>query len=279
MARAFCIAAPSKYTSAMFFALYFALGATAGVLAGLLGVGGGLLIVPALMALFHAQQVTPDYIAHLAVGTSLGIIVFTAAVSSYSHARRHAVDWHVVARITPGIVVGGLLGSTLAARLSSRVLTLVFAVFVVAVATQLFLGIRPKPERRVPGRFAMVPVGALIGGISALVGIGGGSLSVPFLTWCNVRIHRAVGTSAAIGFPIAFAGAAGYVVNGLHVPGRPPWSVGFVDLPALALVALGSIVTVPLGAHLAHRLPVERLTRVFAVFMYLIAMRMVWRVI
>ena len=255
--------------------MYVALGGFVGVLAGLLGVGGGLVIVPVLTFIFTAQHLPDAHILHLALGTSLASIMFTSVSSLRAHHQRGAVDWMVVRRISLGIMAGTFGGSWVAAQLSTRFLKAFFVVFLYYVATQMLLNIKPKPHRQIPGLTAMFGVGGVIGGVSSLVGIGGGSLSVPFLTWCNTAIHRAIGTSAAIGFPIALAGAAGYVVNGLSVQ-LPPYSLGFVYLPALAGIAAASIVTAPVGAKLAHTLPVDKLKKIFALLLIVMGTKMLW---
>ena len=253
--------------------LYLALGAFAGVLAGLLGVGGGLVIVPMLTFIFTAQGLPAEHILHLALGTSLASIMFTSVSSQRAHHARGAVDWLVVRRISPGIMAGTFFGSWVAAQLSTRFLKIFFVIFLFYVAIQMLLNIRPKPHRQLPGRTAMFGVGGVIGGISSLVGIGGGSMSVPFLIWCNVTMHNAIGTSAAIGFPIALAGAAGYLVNGLSVT-LPPHSLGFIYLPALIGVAAASIVTAPLGARLAHSLPLGGLKKLCALLLIVMGTKM-----
>jgi uncharacterized protein len=257
-----------------FWLLYLATGAFAGVLAGLLGIGGGLVIVPLLTFVFTAQQLPDAYILHLALGTSLASIIFTSVSSFRAHHARGAVNWRVVKMISVGILTGTFLGTWVAAQLSSPFLRVFFVCFLYYVAVQMLLNIRPTPSRTLPGGGGMFGVGNVIGGVSSLVGIGGGSLSVPFLTWCNVPMHHAVGTSAAIGFPIAIAGAAGYILNGLTVSALPPESLGFVHLPALAGISLASIFTAPLGVRLAHSLPVARLKKIFAVFLMVMGTRM-----
>jgi uncharacterized membrane protein YfcA len=253
--------------------MYIALGAFAGVLAGLFGVGGGLVIVPVLTFIFTAQHLPDAHILHLALGTSLASIMFTSISSLRSHHLRGAVDWLVVRRISLGIMVGTFGGSWVAAQLSTRFLKGFFVVFLYYVATQMLLNIKPKAHRQLPGRAVMFGVGGLIGIISSLVGIGGGSLSVPFLLWCNTAIRRAIGTSAAIGFPIALAGAIGYVVNGLAAP-LPPGSLGFVYLPALVGIAAASVATAPLGAKLAHSLPIDKLKKIFALLLIVMGTKM-----
>ncbi len=257
--------------------IYAALGLVAGVLAGLLGVGGGIVIVPMLSIAFDLQGLPSQYIQHMALGTSLGTIMFTSISSFRAHHKHGAVNWSVVRRITLGIIVGTLAGSWVAAQLSTRFLKGFFAVFLFYVATQMILNIKPKGGRQLPGRVGMSAVGGGIGVVSSLVGIGGGTLSVPFMVWCNMTMHNAVGTSAAIGFPIAVAGAAGYLINGLKVAADlPPMSLGFLYLPALIGIAVTSILTAPLGARIAHKLPVAQLKRVFAILLYIMGARMVW---
>ncbi len=251
----------------MFLLAYLALGAFAGVLAGLLGVGGGIIIVPVLTFLFTAQGLPAPYIAHLALGTSLATIIFTSMSSLRAHHGRGAVEWRVVRRISAGIVAGTLAGSWVAAQMSTRSLKIFFVAFLYYVAIQMLLNIRPKPSRQLPGPAGMLGVGGIIGAISSLVGIGGGSLSVPFMVWCNMSMHNAIGTSAAIGLPIALAGAIGYMANGFAATSLLPWSVGFVYLPALAGIALASVATAPLGARLAHSLPVSGLKKTFALLL------------
>src|SRR6266567_63543 len=254
--------------------LYFALGGVAGVLAGLLGVGGGLVVVPVLSFLFSAQQMPAPFILHLALGTSLASIMFTSISSLRAHHSRGAVNWQVFLRVTPGILVGTLLGSWVAAQLSTRFLKGFFVLFLYYIALQMLLNVKPKPAHQLPGAGGMFGVGSLIGGVSSLVGIGGGSMSVPFLVWCNVSLHNAIGTSAAIGFPIALAGAIGYGANGLTVRSLPPHSLGFVYLPALLGIAVVSMLTAPFGARLAHSLPVPQLKKFFALLLIAMGTKM-----
>jgi len=256
--------------------MYVIVGLIAGVLAGLLGVGGGVVIVPMLVFCFVKQGIQPDQIMHLALGTSLASIIFTSISSFMSHHRRGAVEWSIVRRIVPGILVGTFAGTFVAAQLSTVFLKAFFCVFLYAVATQMLLNKKPKASRDLPGGTGMLGVGSTIGVVSALVGIGGGSLSVPFMVWCNVPAHRAIGTSAAIGFPIAIAGAFGYIVNNLHGIGLPAYSLGYVYLPALVAIVCSSVFTAPLGAKLAHALPVDKLKRIFALFLYAVATRLAW---
>ena len=263
-------------SSLMFFLAYLAFGAVAGVLAGLLGVGGGIVVVPALYWFFTAQGFPQDVIMQMALGTSLAAIAFTSISSFRAHHRRGAVLWPVVKSITPGILIGTFAGSCVAAKLSTGFLKGFFVCFLYYVSIQMLLNIKPKPSRQIPARVGMFGAGLGIGAVSSLVGIGGGTMSVPFLVWCNVAMHTAVGTSAAIGLPIALAGALGYVVNGTGAPNLPSWSFGYVYLPALVGIASVSILTAPYGARLAHRLPVPALKRFFALFLLAMATRMLW---
>ncbi|MFA6009326.1 MAG: sulfite exporter TauE/SafE family protein [Desulfobacteraceae bacterium] len=253
---------------------YIALGSAVGFLAGLLGIGGGLLIVPMLTFLFTAQGFAQEYILHLALGTSLASIAFTSVSSLWSHHKRNAVIWKAVISITPGIIIGTFGGSYIAARLSTHFLKGFFSLFLYYVATQMLIGMKPKPTRTLPKTPGMIGAGGIIGAFSSLVGIGGGSLSVPFLSWCNASMHQAIGTSAAIGFPIAVSGGIGYVVNGLKVSGLPPHTLGFVHLTSLFGIAATSVLTAPLGAKLAHRMPVDKLKKLFAFLLYVIATKM-----
>jgi uncharacterized membrane protein YfcA len=257
-----------------FWLLYLLTGAVAGVLAGLLGVGGGLVIVPALTAIFTAQHFPPETILRLALGTSLASILFTAISSARKHHAHGAVNWVVLRGITPGIVTGTLLGASLATLLSSDFLKGFFVVFVYYVAVQMLFDLRPGGARPLPGKTGLFLAGSVIGAVSSLVGIGGGTLSVPFMTWCRIRMHEAIGTSSAIGFPIAAAGAIGYIANGWNTPGLPVYSLGFVYLPALAGLVATSVLTAPLGAKAAHRLPVKQLKKLFALLLVLVGTRM-----
>ena len=257
-------------------AAYGGLGLLVGFVAGLLGVGGGLIIVPVLIFLLHAQGLAVGMEPQVALGTSLASILFTSLSSVRAHHRHGAVVWPLVRRITPGIVVGTLAGAVLAAQMSAYSLKVFFVAFLFYAAIQMWLDFKPAPHRELPGRIGTTLAGSVIGAVSSWVGIGGGTLSVPFMLWHNVSLHRAIATSAAIGFPIAIAGAAGYVLGGWGVTGRPAGSLGFVYLPALVGIVLGSVLTAPLGARTAHRLPVRPLKRVFALLLGTLALRMSW---
>ncbi len=253
---------------------YPLLGVMVGFFAGLLGVGGGGIMVPILTTFFLAQGFSHEQVVHMALGTSMAAIVITSVSSLRAHHRHGAVRWDVVRAITPAILLGTFGGTFLASRIDTVPLAIFFAAYMAYVSLQMLLNIKPKPSRGLPGAVGMGMAGLGIGGVSALVAIGGGSMSVPFMTWCNVKVQHAIGTSAAIGLPIAVAGTVGYLVNGWAATGAPPYSLGYIHVPALVLVSLPSIVTAPLGARMAHRLPVATLKKIFAGVLMLLCAKM-----
>jgi uncharacterized membrane protein YfcA len=254
---------------------YLLSGALAGLMAGLLGIGGGLVIVPALAMLFAWHGFIADSVMHYAVGTSLATIIPTSISSLLSHQRRSSVQWAVVRSMVPGILLGALASAWLAKQMSSAEMALVFAVFVLLVAAKLLLGAKPSPYRQLPGAIGLGVAGSLIGLVSALLGIGGGTLTVPFLLWNQVDIRLAVGTAATIGLPIAIAGTLGFIVSGLDAPAQPGYNSGFIYWPAVAGVVLASVPMAPVGARLAHYLPRATLQRVFALLLVVVAVKMI----
>ena len=258
---------------------YAGLGALVGLLAGLFGIGGGGVMVPVLTMLFVAQGFPPEHLVHMALATSMAAIVPTALASLRAHHSHGAVLWPVVMRMTPGILLGTFAATFLASLIAAKPLAIFFALFMSFVALQLFLDRKPKPSRQLPGTVGLSAAGVGIGGISALVAIGGGSLTVPFLAWCNVAVPVAIGTSAAAGLPVALAGALGYLINGWQTPGLPAYTLGFIYWPAVISIAALSLVTAPLGARLAHRLPVKILKKLFGVLSLLLALQMLRTVI
>jgi uncharacterized membrane protein YfcA len=254
------------------------LGVGTGFLAGLLGIGGGMLMVPFITIILGHRGVPSDLAVKMAIATSMSTIMFTSISSVIAHHRRGAVRWDIVKRLSPGIVIGSLVGSLgVFALLKGSALAILFALFVGFSATQMFLNRKPKPTRQMPGTAGQFAGGGAIGFLSGLVGAGGGFISVPFMTWCNVAIHNAVATSAALGFPIAVANVLGYVASGLSVQDLPAGSIGYIWLPALAVIAVCSFITAPLGAKAAHSLPVSKLKRVFASILYVLAAYMLWK--
>ncbi len=254
-----------------------ALGAAIGFLAGLLGIGGGLTLIPLLTFIFTAQHFAEDHIVHMAVATATATMMFTAVSSVRAHHRQKAVLWPVVAAMAPGIVIGSLVGPQIASALPTRAFAAFFGVFVWFSATRMLIGSRPQPGRELPGKPALFGVGTGIGVISSLLGAGGAFISVPYLGRHNVRIQSAVATSAAIGLPIAVAGTIGYVIAGLRQGDLPHWSVGYVYLPAMAAIVVASMLSAPLGAHFAHRWPAVKLRRAFAVLLYALGAYMIFK--
>ena len=258
--------------------IYLLLGLVVGLFAGMLGIGGGMLLVPLLVFMFSAQDFPADRVLHLALGTSLTTIVFTSLSSIRAHHAHGAVRWDIFRRAAAGLVIGTLLGAFIADWLDSRFLAVVFVVFVSYSATQMILNKKPSPTRRLPGAAGMFAGSGGVGVVSSLVGAGGGVVSIPLMVLCNVPMRNAVGTSAALGLPIALAGTVGYVFTGLGEPGLPAMSLGYVYLPALIGIVIGTFVTVPLGAWLAHSMPVKQLKQVFALILFALAARMLWSV-
>lgn len=254
------------------------LGLCTGFLAGLLGIGGGMLMVPFITLIMTGRGVSPDLSVKVAIATSMATIIFTSVSSVRAHHKRGAVRWDVVWRLAPGIVMGAAVASMgVFSVLKGSSLALFFALFVAFSATQMLLDRKPAPSRTLPGTGGQLAAGGVIGFLSGLVGAGGGFVSVPFLTWCNVVIHQAVATSAALGFPIALANVLGYVIAGQSVEGLPTGALGYVYLPALAVIATASVLMAPLGVKAAHAMPVKQLKRVFAIILYLLAAYMLYR--
>ena len=244
------------------------IGTCTGFLAGLLGIGGGMIMVPFVTMILTARGYPADYTVKMAVATSLATICFTSISSVRAHNRRGAVLWPVVKVLAPGILVGSLVGAQIAVALPGKLLGILFATFVAFSATQMFLNRKPEPSRTLPGPLATFGVGNVIGVLSALVGAGGAFVSVPFMTWCNIKIHDAVGTSAALGFPIALAGTLGYIWAGHGLPQMPPGAIGYLYLPGLFVISAASMAMAPLGARTAHRMDIQPLKKVFAVVLY-----------
>ena len=258
----------------MEYLLYLTTGLITGLLSGLLGVGGGLVMVPILSFIFIYLGFNVAFIMHMALGTSLAVIMVTSIASSRAHHKYQNVDWNIVKNIAFGIVLGAFLGSLVAAKFDTALLKGLFIVYVFLVALQILSDYAPNPARILPARAALNCVGAIIGWVSSFVGIGGGTLSVPFLIYCNVDAKRAIGTSSAIGLPIAIAGALGYMVSGLRVANLPSHSIGFIYLPAFIIIALASLISAPVGALLVQKLSVKKLKKIFALLLIIIGLNM-----
>lgn len=260
-------------------AVLLAAGGVIGYLAGLLGIGGGVLLTPVMILVLTAQHFPPEHVVHVAIATSLATILFTSVSSVRAHMKHGAVLWPVVAKLGPGILAGSLAGAQITGWLPARTLALLFALFVIFMATQILLDRKPSPHRELPAAAPLLGVGTGIGALSSVVGAGGAFVSIPFMLWCNVPMGKAVGTSAALGFPIAAAGTVGYIVAGLRETGLPPGTWGFIYPPALLAVAGASVLTAPFGARLAHRIQRKQANRIFAALLYSVAAFMLFKLL
>jgi uncharacterized protein len=261
------------------FPVYIALGAFVGFLAGLLGIGGGFTIVPVLMEAFTRERIGIAHVLPLAIGTSAATIVFTAFSSARAHHRRGAVAWNIVWPMAPGLVVGSLIGPQIAAALPLRVMAAFVGAVTWSAALRIQMSRPPHPTGAVPGRGGLFAIGAIIGLIAGMAGTAGAFLAVPFMVRSNVKIHTAVATSAAIGWPVAVAATVSFVVAGWRQTDLPAYALGYVYLPALVGIAVPSVLLAPLGARVAHAWPVLRLRRAFSVLLFVLGGYMVWRAV
>jgi uncharacterized membrane protein YfcA len=258
-------------------AAYLFIGTVVGILAGMLGIGGGMTLVPVLSAMFSAQALAPEHSVHLALGTGMASVLFTASASVRAHHGVQAVDWRIVRSLAPAMALGTLASTAASGWFAQRALALSFACIAFVGSAQMLLGRAPaSAQHRLPDTAGLWGCGLVIGGVCGLVSAGGAFLTVPFMLWCGVAMHTAIGTGAALGLPVALVGSVGYVISGWHVQGLPHASLGFVYLPALIAVVSASMLSAPLGARLAHRLPVQTLRRVFALLLFALASKMVF---
>jgi uncharacterized protein len=258
--------------------LYLLFGCLAGVLSGLFGIGGGAVLVPFLLWQFEASGFPADLVMIMAVATSLATIIVTSCISAYAHHRRGAVDWRAAFALAPGVLLGSVAGSVVADQLPVRILKLIFAVFLLVVALRLASGDQTGETRPWKGsQRLLVFAGTHIGAISAIVGIGGGSLIVPLLVKCRFPMRKAVATSSACGFPIALAGTVSYIYLGWAKPQLPADSLGYLYLPAFVGIVAASMLCAPLGARLAHQLPTVGLKWLFALILFLIGLKLLWQ--
>lgn len=257
--------------------IYLAVGAVAGLMAGLFGVGGGMIIVPALAFLLPTQGIDNAIIMQIAIGTSLAIISATSISSMLAHHNRGGVLWDSFKFLMPGLILGALIGAVIADHVSSEALRRIVGVSALLVAVKMWLDFKPRAHTPLPGPAGLSVAGTLIGSASSLIGIGGGSFMVPFLNWCSVSMRQSVGTAAACGVPIAWAGMLGFIITGWDESGRPDWSLGYVSLTAFAGIAVASVAAAPLGAHFAHALPPHILKRAFALLLVIIGIEMTFR--
>lgn len=254
---------------------FLVLGLVVGFMAGLLGIGGGGIMVPVLTSIFLAQGIPVEQVVHMALGTSMASIVITSFASMRAHHKKGAVMWNVVKYMAGGVVLGTFAATFLATYMKSAQLAIFFAIFMAYVSIQMAIDKKPKPSRELSAPSSLFGAGSFIGVISALVSIGGGSLTVPYLVWQNVDLKKAIATSAAIGFPLSIAGTAGYMVNGmLHAEGGADMMLGFVYLPGVVLISIVSYFMAPLGAKMAHTLPVGKLKKIFALLLMCLSLKM-----
>ena len=256
--------------------VYPVVGAGIGFLAGLLGIGGGMTLVPVLVALFEIQNLSNDHVVHLALGTAMAGVVFTASSSVREHHRLGSVDWTIFKRLGPPMAAGTLLSSAVSGWVEQRHLALSFSAIVLFAAWQIWNGKKPAPHRTLPGTLWLWLAGLAMGVVCGLVSAGGTFLSMPFMLWCGVPVRTAIGTGAALGLPVAVLGTLGFITSGWSVTPLSEGYLGFVYLPALAGLVVASMLTAPAGARAAHRMPVQRLRRIFAVILLLIACKMLW---
>lgn len=254
-------------------------GVGAGLIAGLLGVGGGIILVPVLYYLFTAMGIDEAVRMHVAVGTSLTTIIATSIASIHAHHKRGAVDLALLRSWGPGILIGTLIGGLIASAVKGSALTGIFATLATLIGLYMALGQRTMViSNHLPGPLGAYSLGALIGGISTMMGIGGGSLSVPILSLFGYPIHRAIGTAAAIGFIIGVPGTLYFMFSGWNVSGLPPYSLGYVNLLGTALIVPASMLLAPLGARLSHRLNTRKLKTIFGIFLMIMAGQMLVKI-
>lgn len=254
--------------------LYMIAGVFVGLTSGLFGLGGGVVMVPAMLPIFAAQGMSVDVAMHVAVASSLATIVFTGVSSAHAHWRLGNVVFSVLPWLVLGLVLGALTGAQIAAALSGQALRFIFGLFLIVFSLRLFFGGQPDSARGMPTSPVVTIVGFLIGCLSSLVGIGGGTMVVPFLLWTGVVMRQAVGTSAAAGISIAVAGSIGFVWAGTGDDQLPAYSTGYIYWPAVFGVAVSSVIFAPIGARLASRLPARLLQRGFAIFLALVGLRL-----
>lgn len=258
---------------------FILLGSVVGIVAGLFGVGGGGIMVPVLTSLFVFQGIPVEQVVHLALGTSMASIIFTSISSMRSHHAKGAVKWQIVKAISVGILLGTFCATFIASQINSLYLAIFFSAFMAYASLQMFLNKKPQANKQISGNKEIFFVGTGIGAISALVSIGGGTLTVPYLTSRNIDIRKAVGTSSAIGLPISIAGTFGYFINGWENTSLENYTVGFVYLPAVILISVSSFLTAPYGAKLVHYLPVALLKKFFSLLLIILSIKMLSSII
>ncbi|MDO9106141.1 MAG: sulfite exporter TauE/SafE family protein [Methylovulum sp.] len=259
------------------FAASLALGLVAGLLAGLFGIGGGVVIVPVLAFLFSAHGFPAETVLLMAVATSLATIIMTACASVLAHHRLGAVLWPKVLRLSPLIMVGAAVGAVVAGYISADLLRYALVAFLCYVGLLMALQVKPKAGAASPSIAMDFAAAFIIGLLSSILGIGGGSLTVPYLVHGQTPMRNAVAVSGACGLPIAVAGTVSYALLGWHVAGLPAWNLGYIYLPAFVGVGLSSMFTAPIGARLANKLPAAKLKRYFSLLLFVMAIKLLWQ--
>ncbi|MGF1751321.1 sulfite exporter TauE/SafE family protein [Vibrio cionasavignyae] len=252
------------------------LGAVVGTMSGLLGIGGGLIVVPALAYLLPMFGISAELVMQIALATSLASIIITSGSSALNHLKLGNVDIFVIKWLLPGVIVGGLVGSFVADWVPFQYLPKLFALIVLALAIQMILSISSTSTRPLPSPVVTSWYGAIIGMVSSLAGIGGGSMSVPFLSKHGVEMRRAVGSSSVCGCVIAISGMIGFIFHGTKADGLPEYSLGYVYVPALLAIAMTSMLTTRFGAKLATTIPTPKLKKIFAVFLVFVSFSMMF---
>jgi uncharacterized membrane protein YfcA len=255
----------------MIVAWYVLAGVVAGLFGGMLGIGGGIIVVPLLLVIFSAQNVPDALAVPLSIGTSLATIVFTSVSCARAHCARGSIDWGIVRWMSPALVLGAVAGATTSTVVSPAVPKMAFLLYSVITATHMLVGRRAEERRGMPGFLTLSGVAFVVSSLSGMLGVGGASFFVPLLTTVSMATVTAIGTASALTVPIALAGACSYVVHGLSVAGLPSEALGFVHLQAFAGIALGSMASAPIGVAAAHRLPAAVLRKVFAIVLYVSA--------
>ena len=257
-------------------AIYFVIGIIAGIMAGMLGIGSGVIVVPALAFVFSRENFSPSIIMHVAAGTSLATIAVTTSRALLGHLKRKVLVWPIYKRIFLGVIIGTVAGAVLAHFLHSRTLSIIFGIVLVLLGLKMFFPSAKEGHRKLPGTLACSSVGFLIGGKSGLLGLGGGALSTPFFTHYGVPIRQSFVVATAVSVTVSTVGAISFIVTGMYADKLPHWSTGYIYWPAWIGVIAGSLSAVPLGIWLSHRLPVPVLRRIFAVLLTLLGLHILY---
>lgn len=260
----------------LYIGLYILTGVFAGGMAGLLGIGGGVVVVPALALIFRYSGFPPDLVMHMAAGSSLTAMILTAQASVRAHNQHGRILWSIYRKLVGGIIVGVICGAIIADFLHTRVLSVFFGVFLLAISAKMLIIPHKRTKRRLPGPVGRNAVSFAIGAKSGMLGVGGGALMIPFLTSCNIPMRNTTGISALCSFTVAILGSISFMMVGWDQSNLPAWSTGFVYWPAVLLVSIPSMLVAPLGASLSYKVRVTFLRRVFAVFLLVTGIHMLW---